>query len=108
MVTNLSLKEGNLFEYVIGVLMVVALMSAHQLAHYLAYGQEWVDFRNASIGLMELAVGKTTLKVVRVCEVAVSATFAAWYPVGYLVTALVGEAWAAWTIRKKIVERRNA
>jgi hypothetical protein len=95
-------------EYVIGSLMVVALMAGHQFAHYLAYGQEWVEFRNSSLALMEHHFGATTVKVIRVCEVAASALIASWYPVGYLVSALVGEAWAVWTIRKKIVERRNA
>lgn len=99
-------KEANL-EYVISLLMVLALMAGHQVAHYLAYGQEWVDFKAETLGSVESQVGKTAVYVIRVFEVAVASVVAAWYPVGYLVSAMIFEAYSVWTIRKKIVARRK-
>ncbi len=95
-------------EYIVSLVMVVVLMAGHQIAHYLAYGQEWVNFKTETLGLVELQVGKTTVKVVRLFEVAVATAVATWYPVGYLVSALICEVWSVWTIRRKIVARRNA
>ena len=97
-----------MFEYVISLLMVVSLMAGHQFAHYLAYGQEWVAFRAETLGRVEEAVGANTVKAIRVFEIAISTVVATWYPVGYLVSALISEIWAVWTIRRRIVARRNA